>query len=432
MAVFNWSAQANGAVVNGFVVATDVFTFDIATIKAAAIVISRDGGVSFSYQGKTVTISNIFPEQLTTTNVKFADQSQLIIGDNNVGTAGDSLGNNIVGTAQDDQIHGLDGFDTVDAGGGADLIYGNTGNDRLLGSSGNDTILAGQGADLVYGNLDDDTLMGGSGNDTIFGGQGNDTILAGSVRGDLNAGADLIYGGTGADSINGAAGNDTIYGGSGNDLIFTFSRGNDLVYGNQDDDQIHLQGSSDTGYGGQGNDFIGASEKKDGEVALIYGNLGNDTIFGGAGKDTVFGGQGDDDIIGLGNGDNLTGGLGADTFELLTLPRPPFPVGDSSGLTSDRADKIFDFVTGQDKMKIMGAGTAANYNEVSLSFVDTVEEAVTAYNNNATGAKQYSFLAGETDGYLVTDVDGNKQADSVIVLKNVNQLSGFDFTDIIA
>ncbi|MFP2769435.1 Calx-beta domain-containing protein [Oceanisphaera sp. KMM 10153] len=57
-----------------------------------------------------------------------------------------------------------------------------------------DTIYAGDGNDVVYGQGGDDTIDGGEGNDILYGGTGNDNIRAG-------AGADKVSGGLGDDII---------------------------------------------------------------------------------------------------------------------------------------------------------------------------------------------------------------------------------------
>jgi Ca2+-binding RTX toxin-like protein len=415
MATFKWSALVHGAVIGNFNKDSDVLDFDIA-VSAASISLARSGGVAFTHQGKTVVISNLVPEQLTTTNVTFSrDQSRLVVGDNSSGVAADSLGNNIIGTDKDDQLHALDGLDTVIGNAGADLIYGNGDADTLLGGAGNDRILAGSGADLIYGNADADEIEAGQGNDTSFGGQGDDIIEAG------DGGNDVIFGGVGNDNLFGGNGNDTIYGGSENDLISP-GLGTNLVYGNQGADDVGSFGTNDTLYGGQGNDTVSGF----GASSLIYGNRENDFLRGGDGNDTLYGGQGNDTLNGGEGKDVLTGGVAGDIFNFRMDTSPLW-----SGVTTNTADLVRDFVTGQDKIGIGAAAAAGTYNEVGLSFVDTVEEAVTAYNGNTTGANTKTFIAGSADGYLIIDLDGNKTADSVIVLKGLTQLSGFDNADVI-
>lgn len=102
----------------------------------------------------------------------------------------------------------IGGADTINAGAGNDLVFGDTGNDSILGGFGDDTIFASGG---------DDTIRGGDGNDKIYGG----------------ANQDQIYGDAGNDSIYGEGSKDTLYGGSGNDYIDGGAQG-DLAYGGTD------------------------------------------------------------------------------------------------------------------------------------------------------------------------------------------------------
>lgn len=134
----------------------------------------------------------------------------------------------IIGSGDDDQIYGDDGFGGWRAT-GRDVIYGREGNDTIYGESGNDTI---------YGGNDDDVIDGGNGNDHLEGDEGND----------------LLQGGPGRDMLLGSLGDDELYGGSGNDIL----RGSDGI---------------DTLDGGTGND-------------IIEGGLDSDFLVGGGGNDT--------------------------------------------------------------------------------------------------------------------------------------------------
>jgi Ca2+-binding RTX toxin-like protein len=80
-------------------------------------------------------------------------------------------------------------------------IKGNSSNNNLLGTDANDEIRGLRG---------NDRLAGGKGNDRLFGGQGDD-ILNGAV------GDDSLFGNDGNDSLWGGFGSDTLNGGSGDD-----------------------------------------------------------------------------------------------------------------------------------------------------------------------------------------------------------------------
>ena len=63
-------------------------------------------------------------------------------------------------------------------------------------AGGNDVIDGGAGADIIYGQEGNDVISGGADNDTISGGSGNDTINYA-----VNDGRDVVDGGTGTDTV---------------------------------------------------------------------------------------------------------------------------------------------------------------------------------------------------------------------------------------
>ncbi|MEM7170958.1 MAG: calcium-binding protein [Pseudomonadota bacterium] len=98
---------------------------------------------------------------------------------------------------------------------------------------------------------------------------------------------------------------DLIYGGAGNDVIYGLE-GNDRLFGEDDNDVLH---------GGKGNDYLDGGE-------------GNDILFGGEGYDVLVGGEGNDWLYsgptnGPGQGAEMYGGAGADTFVLGDTWNPP-------------------------------------------------------------------------------------------------------------
>jgi uncharacterized protein (TIGR03118 family) len=54
------------------------------------------------------------------------------------------------------------GNDTIQGGGGTDLLLGGPGDDELIGQGGRDVLIGGDGADRLHGNGGDDLLIGGS------------------------------------------------------------------------------------------------------------------------------------------------------------------------------------------------------------------------------------------------------------------------------
>lgn len=181
---------------------------------------------------------------------------------------GSDLGDNILGTNEDDFIVAFL-VDTIIRGrGGNDEINGDDGNDIIYGGTGDDFIIGEEGADVVYGE---------SGRDIIWGYQRND----------------LLFGGDGADSISGFWDDDVLFGG----------RGHDQLAGNGGSDDLHGGAGDDDLDGGGGHD-------------VLKGNDGEDYLVGWWGHDRLFGGVGDDTLVAISGTDILRGGSGNDQFNL--------------------------------------------------------------------------------------------------------------------
>jgi VCBS repeat-containing protein len=96
---------------------------------------------------------------------------------------------------------GTGGSETLNGGGGTDMIFGLGGVDTLSGGGSIDLLCSGAGNDALGGGDGADTLDGGSGEDALTGGDGAD-ILRG------NSGADRLTGGAGVDAFDGGSGSD--------------------------------------------------------------------------------------------------------------------------------------------------------------------------------------------------------------------------------
>ncbi len=107
------------------------------------------------------------------------------------------------GTAFDDDIHGTDAGETIDALAGNDTVLSYGGDDTVFAGEGNDFLNGGDGDDRLHGGVGNDTFIGDAGDDTLYGGEGDD-IFWGEGDGD-----DTISGGPGDDNLLNWVGDDT-------------------------------------------------------------------------------------------------------------------------------------------------------------------------------------------------------------------------------
>jgi Ca2+-binding RTX toxin-like protein len=241
-----------------------------------------------------------------------------------------NLNDNITGSDRDERFILRGGNDTLDGGGGFDLLRFDRGNsnstsavtvdlaagtatgawrnvaftkilsniEQIRGTNFDDILRGSAVAERLEGRDGNDLLDGRGGNDRLRGENGNDTLIGG-------AGDDYLEAGSGTDSIDGGAGRNT------------------LSYA--DDDGVS-QGirATFTGLGtGTVLDWSGATDTFSG-IERIRGTALNDTLTGSAGRqslsgedgnDNLFGGADDDDLSGGYGNDNLTGGDGDDYLQ---------------------------------------------------------------------------------------------------------------------
>ena len=145
----------------------------------------------------------------------------------------------------------------------------------------------------------------------------------------------------------------------------------------------------------------------------MRGEAQNDTLYGEAGDDTLQGGDGNDNIYGGAGRDVMSGGLGIDNFW--------FDEGDFAGLTNGTADRIQDFVQGQDRIRL----TDIDANALVAGDQAFVFIGGTAFSNTA-GELRYTQSGGVT--LVEGDVDGDGAADFAIALTGTIALLGSDFT----
>lgn len=114
-------------------------------------------------------------------------------GDDRIDGGGGPFGFGSYGGAGDDTLtncgqdcYGEAGDDSLSGNGEENGLHGDDGDDVLHGKSGADVLYGGKGHDKLYGEAGDDTLWGNSGNDVLWGGTGTDKLSGGAGRNELH------------------------------------------------------------------------------------------------------------------------------------------------------------------------------------------------------------------------------------------------------
>ncbi len=278
------------------------------------------------------------------------------------------------------------------------LISGNInmsgGNDLFDGRGGNlqGTVAGGGGDDTYIVDRTDIDLLENvaEGIDTVQSAVGfklgdnfeNLTLLGdGNIRGIGNVDANTLTGNIGDNRLRGHDGADSINGGDGDDK----------VWGGAGLDTIHGDAGEDILRGGRHND-------------VIYGDDADDVLYGNANNDRLYGGRGDDRLVGGAGRDLLNGGQGQDVFVFNRM---------IDSLDSVKADRIADFVVGEDMIELSGLGGSKSYIG-SAGF------------SGAAGEVQVT-LSGGTSTNIKIDLDGDGTADMKILLLNTTGLTEADF-----
>ncbi|SFE41745.1 calcium-binding protein [Roseivivax sediminis] len=275
---------------------------------------------------------------------------------------GTQQGDVLTGSDLDEGFAGQDGADTIDGGGGFDILYmqadgvfgtaGETGVtvnvaagtaidasgatdtfsniEEVRGTSAGDRMVAtGYAADIfLRGGAGDDTLRGGNGDDLIDGDAGDDTAVIGlaltEVRVSEAQNGDIVLtSALGEDSYraiesfvftDGARTAadllETMGGGGGTQgEVIIGTDGPDTLTGTDDDDRVAGGAGDDNLDGGAGNDGVLGEGGSD----TLLGGAGDDNISGSTGDDVIDGGPGDDFIGGGPGNDTVTGSTGNDT-----------------------------------------------------------------------------------------------------------------------
>jgi Ca2+-binding RTX toxin-like protein len=227
----------------------------------------------------------------------------------------------LVGSSQNDIFYVGVGTDTLNGGGGTDVVNyfatgaiaaslttgGTVGDaagdvyisiEHLSGGLGNDTLSGDGGANSIAGNDGADILDGGGGDDTLTG----------------NIGADSLNGSGDNDILNGGAGADSLTGGTGWDTA-SYTNSSTTVQVVMYDTQYNTGEAAGDVFNGmealQGSNFIDILVG-DFAVNAILGGGGDDWIDGTEGGDFLFGETGNDNLVSHSLADFLDGGEGFD------------------------------------------------------------------------------------------------------------------------
>ncbi len=257
--------------------------------------------------------------------------------------------------------------------------------------------------------------------------QFNGVVVNGTQQADRLEGtqrADLIKSLDGNDTIMASEGADMLDGGGGFDtLSFINLAGRVLVDFGADVSNAgylrffehgHAAGAEYANFervvGGQSQDQLRGSDDRD----VLDGGLGWDRVYGRAGNDRLYGGPGGDAIYGNRGADTMTGGEGA------VIDRFIYFTPDDTGVGAGQRDVITDFRPGEDRIEIsrFDADLTQPRNQ-AFSLIHTSQF------SGAGAELRYHHSAGDT--IVQGDMDGDRQADFEIQLTGVMHLSATDF-----
>lgn len=386
---------------------------------------SSDSSLDTDFDGNMVTAtgteSNNYQDQDAWFSARFEDQSSIEFTlQTREGQSFFTLSGNVIDDAVVTEFE--HGADTIMAGEGNDVAYGQGGDDSIFGEGGNDNLDGGEG---------DDWMEGGQGNDTLTGGEGSDTLAGGD-------GDDYIEGGAGNDYLTTGLGNDTLIGGEGDDTLKN-SAGDDSLVGGVGNDRIVATDGNDTLDGGDGND-------------TMYGGNDNDLLIGGAGADLMHG-EADADTFQMSDGfgdDTLTGGEAGNDFDTVDLGDVTTAVtvtydADEAGTITDGSDTItfseIESLTLTDKDDVVdasadnaGVSIEAGKGDDTVTFGggddyissgEGYDELILTASGGTDTVSDFSIADDDTDGFFndqldVSDLIGGSGVDGAIRTSDVS------------
>jgi Ca2+-binding RTX toxin-like protein len=289
------------------------------------------------------------------------------------GTGSISLSGNELGQ----YVLGNDGANTLNGGGGADMMAGYGSNDTYVVDNAGDIVResAGGGFDAVYASVD---YALGAGVDvewlsTSFTAGTGSISLSGNELGQYllgNDGANTLNGGRGADVMVGYGGNDTyLIDHAGDQVVEAAGGGFDAVYTDVDyslSAGVNVEWLSTSVTSGTGSISLTGNELGQ----YLFGNNGANTLNGGGGADV------------------MTGFGGADTFAFTTAPG------------AGNVDTVTDFVSGTDRIALDDAVFAGMGGLGTLG-------AGAFHAGTAAGDADDRIIYDSASGQLFYDADGN-------------------------
>ncbi|UZA25213.1 putative Ig domain-containing protein [Moraxella bovis] len=331
--------------------------------------------------GNALVIKQLGTDNKITINHQFADNEnvtdvrsiQSIIFDKDVVWDANAIKQKaVIGTDDDNIIHGFSDDD---------VMLGGVGNDRLIGNTGNDTLIGGTG---------NDRLEGGEGNDTyVFEGQWGQDIISD------NAGTNQIR-------LEGVSPSDVyLYRDNAQLMIKQLGSENSIQILYQFDDNINHNPISSILFadgtiwessifkqlaviGTQSDDVRHGFDSAD----IMHGRDGNDTLYGENGNDTLYGDDGDDVLDGGLGVDHLIGGAGNDTYHV-----------------NESGDEVIENAEEGEDIVISEIDYTLTQNVENLTLTNN-QQAITATGNNLN-----NILTGNTFNNIL---DGREGIDTMI------------------
>ncbi|MCU1382254.1 MAG: calcium-binding protein, partial [Acidobacteria bacterium] len=306
---------------------------------------------------------------------------------------------NVVGTAQADQIFGNGGDNTLDGGAGNDMLFYNGGFDTLNGGTGADTAdFSGLGS-AVWVELLRSGTQALTRDQTTLTGNGSWRSISALTQ------IENVVGSGYADKLFGDGGNNTLDGGAGDDILF-YNGGFDVLNGGAGTDTADFSGFGSA---------VWVELLRSGAQALtrdqttLTGNgawrdIGNltqiENITGSVHADQLFGNGASNRLTGGTGADRLTGGGGADRFVYTAL--------------GDGIDTITDFTAGAGGDVIDIHDVLIGYQAGSSTITDFVRLTQSGGNTTVSvdsdgGANSFTSLVllQNTSGLLAGDLLAN-------------------------